>query len=87
MRRKYYILRTWMYDSKEPETPVEQKIVHPTDLSVYVAEPMFKENPIPYITTSRLSAWRFSSKKEAKKWARFYGSCQIDCYWVGPKGI
>ena len=60
-----------MYDSKEPEMPVEQKIVHPTNLSVYVAKPMLKDNPIPYITTSSLSAWKFSSKKEAKKWARF----------------
>jgi hypothetical protein len=72
---------------KNQKLLLNKKIVHPTDLSVYVAKPMFKDNTIPYITTDRLRAWRFSSKKEAKKWAGFYGSCQIDCYWVGPKGI
>lgn len=51
---------------KNQKLLLNKKIVHPTDLSVYVAKPMFKDNTIPYITTDRLRAWRFSSKKEAK---------------------
>lgn len=77
-----------MYDSKERETPEKKVTRHPTELSVFVTEPPlhFFDNPVPYITTDRHMAWMFNTKIEAKKWARFYGSCYIDCYWTDSEG-
>ena len=72
MKRKMYILRTWMWDVKSEEaTPVEPlKVRHPTKLTVYIAEPLVDPIPggVPYITTSRLSAKKFyidESKKDS----------------------
>lgn len=42
MIRKIYVLRTWMYWSEPSQTPVDGKIQHPTNLSVYIAHPMIE---------------------------------------------
>lgn len=41
MIRKMYVLRTWMFESEQSQTPIEERIQHPTKLSVYIAHPSF----------------------------------------------
>lgn len=64
---KYYILRTNIGEENK------------TRLNAYIYEPY--KHACAYITTSLKSAWKFKSKKEAKRIANFYGGCVIDCYW------
>jgi len=86
MKRKMYILRTWMYDNKESsETSIEfnKYEKHPTKLSVYIIDRMGEKYPkgSPYITTSRLSAKKFYTKKDAIKYGKDFGGCYVDCVW------
>lgn len=89
MKRKMYILRTWMWDAKPREsTPIEPvKVRHPIKLSVYIAESPFEPIPggVPYITTSRLSAKKFYTKKQALKYGRKFGGCYVDVVWHHQK--
>lgn len=90
MKRKMYILRTWMWDEKSEETtPVKSvKVRHPTKLSVYIAEPISPiPNGVPYITTSKLSAKKFYTKKQALKYGRKFGGCYIDVVWHYQKSM
>lgn len=91
MKRKMYILRTWMWDAKSEEaTPVEPaKVRHPTKLSVYIAEPPVDPIPngVPYITTSKLSAKKFYTKKQALKYGRKFGGCYVDVVWHYQKSM
>lgn len=97
MRKKMYVLRTWMYDGKEPcEKPYEESIedlnkqhFHPTELSVYIADEWLNDNAIgkiPYITTDRLDAKKFCTKKEAINYSKRFGGCYVDCVWHFTKG-
>ena len=91
MKRKMYILRTWMWDAKSEEaTSVEPvKVRHPTKLSVYIAEPPVDPipNDVPYITTSKLSAKKFYTKKQALKYGRKFGGCYVDVVWHYQKSM
>ena len=84
-----YILRTWTWDAKPGEsTPIEPvKVMHPTKLSVYIVEPPFEPTPggVPYITTSRLSAKKFYTKKQALKYGHKFGGCYVDVVWHHQK--
>lgn len=89
MKRKMYVLRTWTWDAKPGEsTPIEPvKVRHPTKLTVYIAEPLVDPIPggVPYITTSRLSAKKFYTKKQALKYGRKFGGCYVDVVWHHQK--
>lgn len=89
MKRKMYVLRTWTWDAKPGEsTPIEPvKVRRPTKLSVYIAELPFEPIPggVPYITTSRLSAKKFYTKKQALKYGRKFGGCYVDVVWHHQK--
>ena len=91
MKRKMYVLRTWTWDAKPGEsTPIEPvKVRHPTKLSVYIAEsPLFGiSSSVPYITTSRLSAKKFYTKKQALKYGRKFGGCYVDVVWHYQKSM
>ena len=84
-----YVLRTWTWDAKPGEsTPIEPvKVRHPTKLSVYIAEPLVDPIPngAPYITTSKLSAKKFYTKKQALKYGRKFGGCYVDIVWHHQK--
>ena len=87
-----YILRTWTWDAKPGEsTPIEPvKVRHPTKLSVYIAEsPLFgiSSSVLPYITTSKLSAKKFYTKKQALKYGRKFGGCYVDVAWHYQKSM
>lgn len=78
MKKKMYVLRTWVSDDKDYHS-------HPTKLSVYIADNRLNDNAIdkqPYITTSRLSAKKFYTKKEAIKYGKQFGDCYVDCVWL-----
>ena len=87
MKKKMYILRTWMWDERSGDgsTPVDMAVParHPTELTVFVAEPPLKSVPlgVPYITTSRLSAKKFYTKKDAVSYGKKYGGCYADVVW------
>ena len=89
MKKKMYILRTWTWDAKPGEsTPIEPvNAMHPTKLSVYIVKPPFEPIPggVPYITTSRLSAKKFYTKKQALKYGRKFGGCYVDVVWHHQK--
>lgn len=91
MKRKIYVLKTWTWDAKPGEsTPIEPvKVRHPTKLSVYIAEsPLFGiSSSVPYITTSRLSAKKFYTKKQALKYGRKFGGCYVDVVWHYQKSM
>ena len=80
-----YILKTWTWDAKPREsTAIEPvKVKHPTKLTVYIAEPLVDSipNSVPYITTSRLSAKKFNTKKQALKYGHKFGGCHVDIVW------
>lgn len=82
MKRKMYILRTWMYDSKDSETTSFNKYKkHPSKLSVYIADGFGEPLDTPYVTTSILCAKKFYTKKDAIKYGKFFGGCYVDCVW------
>ena len=89
MKRKMYVLRTWMWDAKSEATLAEpEKVRHPTKLSVYIANnPGLEPVGVPYITTSRLSAKKFYTKKQALKYGRKFGGCYIDVVWHYQKSM
>lgn len=91
MKKKMYILKTWTWDAKSEEaTPVEPlKVKHPTKLTVYIAEPLVDPipNSAPYITTSKLSAKKFYTKKQALKYGRKFGGCYVDIVWHYQKSM
>ena len=82
MKKKMYILRTWTWDAKPEETTLIEpvKVRHPTKLSVYIAESLLFgiSSSVPYITTSKLSAKKFYTKKQALKYGRKFGGCYVD---------
>ena len=65
------------------------KVRHPTKLSVYIAEvPSFGiSSSVPYITTSKLSAKKFYTKKQALKYGRKFGGCYVDVVWHYQKSM
>lgn len=84
MKKKMYILKTWTWDAKPREsTAIEPvKVRHPTELSVYIVDnPYYVPKGTPYITTSRLSAKKFNTKKQALKYGRKFGGCHVDIVW------
>lgn len=88
MKKKMYVLRTWTYDKKEPcEETIEdlnKRYSHPTKLSAYIADEWLNDKAIgktPYITTDRLDAKKFYTKKEALKYGKQFGGCHVDCVW------
>lgn len=87
MKRKMYILRTWMWENEDLN--VDSKASqHPTKLSVYIAEPISPiPNGVPYITTSKLSAKKFYTKKQALKYGRKFGGCYVDVVWHYQKSM
>lgn len=88
MKRKMYILRTWMWENED--LSVDSKVSrHPTKLSVYIAEPPISPIPngVPYITTSKLSAKKFYTKKQALKYGRKFGGCYVDVVWHYQKSM
>ena len=70
MKRKMYILKTWMYEN-------------PSLIAYIQDSPSNSEYPknVPYITTSRVRAKKFYRKKEAIKYGKQYGGCHVDCVW------
>ena len=82
MKKKMYILRTWTWDAKPGEsTPIEPvKVRHLTKLSVYIAESLLFGISliVPYITTSKLSAKKFYTKKQALEYERKFCDCYVD---------
>ena len=90
MKKKMYILKTWTWDAKPREsTAIEPvKVRHPTELSVYIVDnPYYVPKGTPYITTSRLSAKKFNTKKQALKYGRKFGGCHVDTVWHYQKLI
>lgn len=87
MKRKMYILRTWMGENED--LSVDPKASrHSTKLSVYIAEPISPiPNGVPYITTSKLSAKKFYTKKQALKYGRKFGGCYVDIVWHYQKSM
>lgn len=88
MKRKMYILRTWMWENED--LSVDSKVSrHPTKLTVYIAEPPVDPIPngVPYITTSKLSAKKFYTKKQALKYGRKFGGCYVDVVWHYQKSM
>ena len=87
MKRKMYILRTWTWENED--LSVDPKASrHPTKLSVYIAEPISPiPNGVPYITTSKLSAKKFYTKKQALKYGRKFGGCYVDVVWHYQKSM
>lgn len=87
MKRKMYILRTWMWENED--LSVDSKTSrHPTKLSVYIAEPISPiPNGVPYITTSKLSAKKFYTKKQALKYGCKFGGCYVDIVWHYQKSM
>lgn len=89
MKKKMYVLRTWTYDEKEPCAEsiedLNKRYFHPTELSVYIADEWLNDKVIgkatPYITTDRLDAKKFYTKKEAIKYGKHFGGCYVDCVW------
>lgn len=75
MKRKMYVLKTWMYDSNDNN--------HPTNLSVYISDgnENAKNKKVPYITTSRLAARKFNTKKDALAYGKQFGDCYVDTVW------
>ena len=91
MKKKMYILRTRTWDAKPGESTLIEpvKVRHPTKLSVYIAEvPSFGiSSSVPYITTSKLSAKKFNTKKQALKYGRKFGGCYVDVVWHYQKSM
>ena len=76
-----YILRTWMWENEDLSVD-PKNIQHPTKLSVYIADQFYHlPKGVPYITTSRLSAKKFYTKKQALKYGREFGGCYVDVVW------
>ena len=71
MKKKMYILKTWTWDAK----PRESTAIEPVKVRHYVPK------GTPYITTSRLSAKKFNTKKQALKYGRKFGGCHVDIVW------
>lgn len=75
MKRKMYILRTWTYG-------FEYSYRH-SKLSVYVTDggEIVDGKRVPYITTDRLRAKKFYTKKDALRYASLFEGCRVDCVW------
>lgn len=70
MKRKMYILKTWMYENPSLTTYI-----------IDVPNNSWYQKNVPYITTSRVSAKKFYTKKEAIKYSKQFGGCYVDCVW------
>ena len=72
MRKKMYVLRTWLPSSFDA----------PHHLLMYIIDhPKGQPTDVPYITSSRFRAKKFYTKKDAIKYAKLYGGCYVDCVW------
>lgn len=65
MIRKMYVLRTWMHWSEPSQTSVDRRIQHLTDLSVYIAHPVF-EDPKSVSAKSLVKSYKKNKMSKGK---------------------